>query len=104
MSKAIKIPKLNSWFKELAGYNIMFVHIKGKNNVLVDAISRVKTLNIYKKELENPKTQVVSNRQENDMEINAPDKHTISISTFHTEQKCDKTFKKLASQICHSKK
>ena len=45
---------------ELAEYNITFVHIKGKNNVLADNISR---LNIYKEPLENPKTQVVNNTQ-----------------------------------------
>ena len=47
---------------ELADYNITFVHIKGKNNVLADAISRLKTLNIYI--LENPKAQVVNNTQQ----------------------------------------
>ena len=33
---------------ELADYNITFLHIKGKNNVLVVSISMLKTLNIYK--------------------------------------------------------
>ena len=47
----------------------MFVHIKGKNNVLADAISRLKTLNIYKEPLENPKAYVVNNTQEIVMEI-----------------------------------
>ena len=41
LSKGIRLPKLNSWSMELADYNIMFVHIKGKNNVLMDANSRV---------------------------------------------------------------
>ena len=43
LSKGIKVAKLNRWFMELADYNIMFVYIKGKNNVLADAISRLKT-------------------------------------------------------------
>ena len=42
----IKVPYLNRWSMELADNNIMFIHIKGKNNVLEDAISRLKTLNI----------------------------------------------------------
>ena len=41
-SKGIKIPKLNRWSMELAGYNIKFIHIKGKHNILADAISRLK--------------------------------------------------------------
>ena len=41
-SKGIKIPKFNRWSMELADYNITFVHVKGKNNVLMDAISRLK--------------------------------------------------------------
>ena len=43
ISKGIKMPELNRWCMELADYNITFVHIKGKNNVLADAISRLKT-------------------------------------------------------------
>ena len=58
---------------ELADYNITFVHIQGKNNVLADSISRLKTLNISEEPLENPQTSVVSNTQENVMEICATD-------------------------------
>ena len=39
---------------ELADYKITFVYIKDKNNVLLDAIPRWETLNIYKEPLENP--------------------------------------------------
>ena len=39
----------------LADFNIMFIHIKVKNNVLADTTSRLKTLNIYKGLLENKK-------------------------------------------------
>ena len=46
---------------ELAYYNIMFIHIKGINNVLADTVSRLRKLNIYKEPLENPKAQVVNN-------------------------------------------
>ena len=48
-------PKLDQWALELVDYNIDFVHIKGSNNILVDAISRLKTLEIYKNPIENPK-------------------------------------------------
>ena len=35
---------------ELGDYNITFVHIKGSNNILADAISRPKVLDIYRKQ------------------------------------------------------
>ena len=89
---------------ELADCNIMFVHITCKNNVLEDTISRLKTLNIYKDLLENLKTSVVWNMQENVMEICATDMHTIRTSLLHTEQKWKKVCKKVVSQICHGKK
>ena len=41
-SKSIITLNLSRWFMELADYNITFVHSKGKINVLVDAISRLK--------------------------------------------------------------
>ena len=50
-----KIPKLNHWSMELSDYNITFVHIKGSNNILTDAISRLNALDIYKDPLENKK-------------------------------------------------
>ena len=40
---------------ELAVHSITFVHFKGDDNVSADAISRLKTLNIYKEPLENTK-------------------------------------------------
>ena len=89
---------------ELTDYNITFVHIKGKNNVLADAISRLKKLNIYKEPLENPKTPVVSNTQENVLEICATDMHTMGNTMLHTEQRWDIMYRKLASQLCHGNK
>ena len=51
------MPKLNGWSMGLADYNVTFVHIKGKESVFADAISRLKTLNIYKEPLNDPKHQ-----------------------------------------------
>ena len=48
---------------ELADYDIKFVHMKDKHNILADTISRLKMLNIYKEPLQNPKVQVVNNTQ-----------------------------------------
>ena len=70
---------------ELADYDIKFIHIKGKHNILVDAISMLKTLNIYKEPLENPKVQVVNNVQQVVAVGCATSMHTIGIDMFHNE-------------------
>ena len=61
LSKGVKLSYLNRWSMELAEYNITFVHIKGKNNVCADVISRLKMLDIYKEPMKNQKITVVSN-------------------------------------------
>ena len=61
LPKGIQIPKLSRCSMELAVYNITFLHIKGKHNILADTISRLKSLNIYEEALENPKAQLLSN-------------------------------------------
>ena len=66
--------------------NAIFVHIKGKNSVLADGIFRLKTSNIYRQPLENPKTSVVSNTKENVTEIYATGMHTINTSMLCTEK------------------
>ena len=48
----MKITKLDRWATLLQEYDITFVHIKGKENILADAISRLHTLDIYKKTTE----------------------------------------------------
>ena len=50
------IPKCNCWSMELSDYNLTFIYIKGSKNILSDAISRLKTLDIYKEPLDNPNT------------------------------------------------
>ena len=48
----MKIAKLDRWVMLLQEYDITFVHIKGKDNILTDAISRLHTIDIYKKAIE----------------------------------------------------
>ena len=36
----------------LQEYDITFVHIRGKDNILIDAISRLCTINVYKQAIE----------------------------------------------------
>ena len=40
---------------ELEDYNITFIHIKGSNNILADALSRLKMLAFYKDPIEDAK-------------------------------------------------
>ena len=89
---------------ELADYRTMFFNIQDKNNFFANAISRLKTLDIYKEPLENPKTPVVSNMQGHFMEICATNMHTLSTTMLHSEQKWDIICKKLALQLHHSNK
>ena len=52
LSRGMKIAKLDRWTMLLQEYPITFVHIKGKDNILADAISRLRTLDIYEKTIE----------------------------------------------------
>ena len=47
LSCDMKINKCNHWSIEISDYNLIFIHIKGSNNILADAISRMKTPDIY---------------------------------------------------------
>ena len=48
LSRGMKIAKLDRWALLLQEYDMKFIHIKVKDNVLADAISRLHTLNTYK--------------------------------------------------------
>ena len=48
----MKIAKLDRWVMLLQEYDIIFVHIKGKDNILTDAISRLCTIDIYLEAIE----------------------------------------------------
>ena len=48
LSVGMKIAKLDRWAMLLQEYDIKLIHIKGKDNILADAISRFCTLDIYK--------------------------------------------------------
>ena len=89
---------------ELTDYNISFFHIKGKYNVLADAISRLKMLDVEKEPMEKPKIPAVSNMQEHVMKVCATDMHTLSTTIIHTEQMWDITCTKLESQLQHGNK
>ena len=52
LTRGMKIAKVDRWAMLLQEYDITFVHIKGKDNILADAISRLCTIDNYKKAIE----------------------------------------------------
>ena len=70
---------------ELAHYDIKFMHMKGKYNILADTILSLKILNIYKEPLQNPKVHIVNNMQQVVTEVYATSMHTIGIDMLCTE-------------------
>ena len=47
MSRGMQTAKLDRWAILLQEYDIKLIHIKGKDNILADAISRLHTIDIY---------------------------------------------------------
>ena len=73
---------------ELAVFNITFLKIRGKNNVLADTISRLKALDITKNQW---RTQNISSYKHSRIcyESTSSYMHTVGITMLHTEQKWD---------------
>ena len=67
----MKIVKLDRWAMLLQEHNITFVHIRGKDNILTDAISRLRTIDIYEKAIEtqhSPVTQTATTQLDEKVE------------------------------------
>ena len=67
LPRGMKIAKLDRWPMLQQEYNIRFIHIKGKDNILADAISRLHTVNIYEDSMKvkpqhSPKSQPESSK------------------------------------------
>ena len=52
LTRGMKIAILDRWAMLLQEYGITFVHIRGKDNILTDAISRLCTIDIYEEAIE----------------------------------------------------
>ena len=59
LSRGMKIAKLDRWAMLLQEYDITFVQITGKDNILSNAISRLCTLDIYEKAIETKHSSAV---------------------------------------------
>ena len=87
---------------ELSYYSLTFVHIKASNNILADAISRIKTLDIYRDPLQYPTTTVINDIEECIAEVVATKIQTFSSDRLCAEQKKDINCRNLAEQL-HNK-
>ena len=105
----MKIAKLDRWAMLLQEYDMTFVHIKGKDNILADAISRLRTLDIYEKTTESqhsPTIKVPRTQQEGTIDLiqnidstPLPQSLNMSSTTLQTLQKQDKFCKNKACEL-----
>ena len=86
---------------ELSDYNRTFVHIKCTGNILVDAISRLKMLEIYTAPLDNPKAVTLSNTEECTAEVVGNKVQSLSTDRLYAKQKKDTKCRNLAPQLHH---
>ena len=83
-------PVLGRWALELQQFDIKFQHIQSKQNVVADAISRLRTLGLYKDNDEKDKPSTIGDVVENIIEeINsadsAPKKLTYNVGNLNLE-------------------
>ena len=109
LSRGMKIAKLDRWVMLLQEYDITFVHIKGKDNILPNAISRLHTLDIYEKTTEtqpSPAVQMPITQQEDTINLiqhidstPLPQSLNMNSTTLQTLQKQDKFCKHEALKL-----
>ena len=109
LSKGMKIAKLDRCEMLLQEYDITFVHIKGKDNILANAISRLCTLDIYEKATETqypPAVKTSITQQEDTIDLiqhidSAPLLQSLNMNstTLQKLQEQDKFCKNKACEI-----
>ena len=103
LTRGMKIVKLDRWAMLLHEYDITFVHINGKDNILTDAISRLCTIDIYEKAIETQHSHVTKKtttqldatvEQIQHLESSPlPQLSNMNLTTLYTLQKQDKFYK-----------
>ena len=58
LTRGMKIAKLDRWVMLLQEYDITFVHIRGKDNILTDTISSLHKIDIYEEAIETQRLPV----------------------------------------------
>ena len=108
LSRAMKIAKLDRWAMLLQEYDIRFIHIKGIDNILADAISRLCTINIYEdptkvKPQHSPKSQPESSKVTDEVQLldagNAQQLLNITTKTLRRLQKQDTYCKRKVHEL-----
>ena len=94
LSCGMKMPKLNPWSVLLPDYSLMLFH-RGSNSILADAISGLKTLDIYKDSLDYP---ISSDTMTCIVQMVTAYIQTLSINKPHAKQKKDIHCKNLTAQ------
>ena len=105
----MKIAKLDRWAMLLQKYDITFVHIAGKDKILVGTFSRLCTLDIYEKEIETqhpPAVKTTITQQEGTIDLiqhidSAPLMQSLNMNstTLQMLQKQDKFYKNKACEL-----
>ena len=107
--RGMKIAKLDRWVMLLQEYDITFVHIKGKDNILADTISRLCILDIYDNAIEtqhSPTVNSTTTQQESTIDLiqhinSAPLLQSLNMNstTIQMLQKPDKFCKNKAHEL-----
>ena len=104
----MKIAKLDRWAMLLQEYDIIFIYIKGKDNILTDTISRLCTINIYEdpakvKPQHSPKSQPESSQVTDEVQLldagNAQQLLNITTKTLRRLQKQDGFCKRIVHEL-----
>ena len=91
LTRGMKIAKLDRWVMLLQEYDITLVHIRGKDNILTDAISRLHTIDTYEEAIENqhlPITQTTIQGVKKVEQIQHINSSTSHSSSTRTPQHC----------------
>ena len=102
LTRGMRIEKLDRWVMLLQEYTFIFVHIRGNNNILADAISGLCTINVYEEAIEDhhsPKALTATHTNDDVKQIQhlylsaSPQLFNMNSTLFCNLQKQDKSVK-----------
>ena len=79
----MKIAKLDRWAMLLQEYDITFVHIRGKDNILADGISRLHTINVYEEAIEDKQHHLLGSQNATHSSVKAEQIQQLDSSIHH---------------------